>query len=114
MRATALVCACTLALVAAGAAAGGNRSPDVAKTAGSATIHYSLAVRLVKHAQPYVLHISGAVSRDRVAVHLQLADLTLRDGTTVPGTTGVIIFSKPFLYERAPNGLAVNGLTWLR
>jgi hypothetical protein len=73
-----------------------------------------MAVRLLKQKQPFVLHISGGASRDRVAVHLRLDSLELHDGTSLPGTTGAILLSNSFLYERAPGGLAVNGLTWLR
>jgi hypothetical protein len=116
----ALLCSLGVAVLAAGAfafaAAGGSSAPalDLAKTAQATSVHYSVAVRLVKHEQPLVLHISGGASRDRVAVHLQLGALRLQDGTTLPGPSGAIMLSKPFLYERAPGGLAVNGFSWLR
>lgn len=108
------------AALAAGAfafsAAGGSATPapDVAKTARAASVHYVVAVRLVKHELPFVLHIDGGASRDRVAVHLRLGSIQLQDGTTLPGTTGAILLSRPFLYERAPGGLAVDGFSWLR
>jgi hypothetical protein len=120
VRKTALLCSLGVAVLAAGAfafaAAGGNSAPalDVSKTARATSVHYSVLVRLVKHEQPFVLHISGGASRDRVAVHLQLGSLKLQDGTRLPGTTGAIMLDKPFLYERAPGGIAVNGLSWLR
>ena len=120
MRKRALICAVGIVLIAAGAfafsAAGGNATPklQVAKTVRAASVHYAVAVRLLKHGQPFVLHITGGASRDRVAVHLRLASLKLADGTELPGTTGAIMLAKPFLYERAPGGLDVNGLSWLR
>lgn len=120
MRKAALIVSPGIALVAAGAfafaAAGGGaaRALDVAKTARAASVHYTMAVRLLKRRQPFVLHISGGASRDRIAVHLRLGSLTLQDGTTLPGTTGAVMLSRPFLYERAPSGLAVNGMRWLR
>ena len=120
MRKTALVCSLGIVLVVAGvfalAAAGGSAVPplDVSKTAHASSVHYSLAVRLQKQQEPFVLHIRGGASRDRVAVHLQLSSVTLRDGTTLPATTGAVMFNRPFLYERAPGGLAVNGMSWLR
>jgi hypothetical protein len=113
-----------LALVGAGAfalaAAGGDKSSGVnvlkanAATARASSVHYSFTVKLQKR-QPFVLHISGGASRDAVAVHLRLADVTLSDGTTMPGATGAVMLKSPFLYERAPDGVAVFGnIRWLR
>lgn len=89
-------------------------APDVAKTASAASIHYVVSVRLLKHRQPFVLHIDGGSSRRGVAVRLRLGDLKLKDGTTLPGSTGAIMLSAPFLYERAPGGMSVDGASWLR
>lgn len=120
MRKTALSLSFAVAIVAAGAfalAAAGKtaaRTPSVARTAAASSVHYSVDVRLVKHERPFVLHISGGASRGHVAVHLRLDALKLSDGTTLPGTTGAIMLNTPFLYERAPGGLAVNGFSWLR
>ena len=37
------------------------------------------------------------------------------DGTTLPGTRSAALLDGPFLYERAPSGLAVFGAVhWLR
>jgi hypothetical protein len=112
-------------LVAAGAlavaAAGGDhaRTVDVAaangKTARASSVHYAVAVTMTKHGQPLTLHIAGATSHDAASVHLKLADLTLKDGTKLPGMSGALLLSKPFLYERAPSGVAVFGnIHWLR
>lgn len=107
--------------VAAFAASGGDhaRGADLAaangKTARAASVHYTVSVTMTKKHQPLTLHIAGGASRDAVAVHLRLGDLTLRDGTKLPGTSGALLMSKPFLYERAPNGIAVFGnIRWLR
>jgi hypothetical protein len=113
------------ALVSAGAitvaAAGGDHARNVelaaanGKTQRAATVHYAVAVTMTKRKQPLRLHIAGASSRDSVAVHLRLDSLTLKDGTTLPGTTGAMLMSKPFLYESAPGGIAVFGsIRWLR
>ena len=121
MRRTALICSLAVVVIAAGAfafaASGGSavRTLDVQKTARASSVHYSVRVRLVKHRQPFTLHISGASSRDRIAVRLQLGALTLKDGTRLPGMSGAILLAKPFLYERAPGGTAVFGkVRWLR
>lgn len=84
-------------------------------TARVSSVHYTFTVRMEKRHQPLVLHISGGSSRDATAVHLRLADVTLPDGTTMPGATGAIMLTRPFLYERAPGGVAVFGnVRWLR
>jgi hypothetical protein len=125
MRKRTLIASLGLSLVGAGAfalaAAGGGKSAGVdvmkanAATARASSVHYSFTVKLLKKQQPLVLHISGGATRDAMAVHLRLADVTLSDGTTMPGATGAVMLSKPFLYERAPDGVAVYGnIRWLR
>jgi hypothetical protein len=112
-------------LVGAGAAAvaasGGDHARGTglaavnSKTARAVSVHYTVSVTMTKKRQPLTLHIAGGASRDSVAVHVRLGDLTLNDGTKLPGTTGALLMSKPFLYERAPGGVAVFGnIRWLR
>jgi hypothetical protein len=124
MRKAALT-AIVAALVGAGCfalvASGSNRSHAVdvrsatAQTARASSVHYSVSVRMVKQAQPLVLHIAGGASHDTVSVRLRLDDLTLSNGSTMPGTSGAIIFSKPFLYEKAPGAVTMVGnVSWLR
>ena len=124
MRKRVLIGSLLLALAGAGAfalaalAGGTSAGVDVMKanvrTAHAASVHYTFTVRMIKPRQPLVLHIAGAASRDKLAVHLRLGDLTLSDGTVMPGGTGAIMLSKPFLYERAPGGISVDGMNWLR
>jgi hypothetical protein len=123
MRRPALLAA-PLVLLAAGAfafaAAGGDRARDAdaatanVRSAQAASVHYAVTVTLTKQKQPMTLHISGGSSRDALAVRLRLDEVKLKDGTTVPGTTGALRLRAPFLYERAPGGLAVLGKRWLR
>lgn len=124
MRKT-IVISASAVLLAAGvitvAAAGGDhaRSIDLmaanGKTQHAKTVHYTVSVLMRKHRTPLTLDIAGAASRDAVSVHLKLGDLVMKDGTKLPGTTGAILMSKPFLYERAPGGIAVYGtIRWLR
>jgi len=124
MRKRVLLCAILLALVGAGAfalaalAGGTSAGVDVlkanARTAHAPSVHYAFTVRLIKSRQPLVLHIAGASSRDELAVRLRLGDVKLPDGTVLPGATGAIMLSQPFLYERSPGGIQVNGMSWLR
>ena len=124
---TALFTALAAALVGSGAfalaASGGQRSgpPRVdiraatARTAAAPSVHYAFTVRLDKARQPRVLHVAGASSRAVVSVRLRLDDLKLPDGESLPGTTGAIMLSRPFLYEEAPGGVAGFGIVrWLR
>ena len=111
--AAALVGAGSFALVALGSGSG--RPVDVAaanaRTAHADSVHYSFIVRVTKERQPMILHIDGGSSRDAVAVHLRLDDLS----SNMPGTTGAVLLSTPFLYEQAPGGIAVFGnVRWLR
>jgi hypothetical protein len=124
VRKRVLIGSLVLALLGAGAfalaafAAGKSSSVDVmkanAQTARAPSVHYTFTVRMEKHKQPLVLHIAGGASRYKTAVHMRLADVTLPDGTTMPGATGAILVSRPFVYERAPDGIAINGMRWLR
>jgi hypothetical protein len=125
VRKRSLIGSLLLALVGAGAfalaAAGGGKSSGVdvmkanARTARASSVHYSFTVKLVKRQQPLVLHISGGATPHAMAVHLRLADVTLSDGSTMPGATGAVMLKAPFLYERAPDGIAVYGkIRWLR
>jgi hypothetical protein len=103
------------------AASGGERSHGIdvraatVRTAKASSVHYSFAVRMTTAARPLLLHVDGGSSRDSVSVRLRLADLAVSAGTTMPGVSGAIMLSKPFLYERAPGGVAVFGtVRWLR
>jgi len=113
-----------LAVLAAGvfvfAASGGDGARGVdaaaanARTARAPSVHYAVVVTLTQRGQPMTLHISGGASRDLLAVRLRLDDVTLKDGTTMPGTTGAVRLRPPFLYELAPGGTSVLGKRWLR
>lgn len=95
------------------ARAAGPKPLDVARTAHEASVHYAVRVTLTKHDVPMTLHLSGGASRNQVAVHLRLDDLNV-GGATMPGATGELLLSTPYLYERAPGGVAVDGMRWLR
>jgi hypothetical protein len=124
MRKTALFSlfvALTTAGAVAVAAAGGDHARAVdlsaanARTAHAPSVHYTVKVTMTKRHRPLTLHIKGGSSADAVAVRLRLGDLKMSDGTTLPGTTGELLLSKPFLYESAPGGIAVFGsIRWLR
>ena len=55
------------------------------------------------------LHIRGQARPHTVSVAMRMSDLTLDDGTVVPGPTGAALLDGPFLYEHAPSNLALVG-----
>lgn len=121
MRKTALIsfAAAVLAYGGVTMSAAGGDGPDVhganLRTAKQSAVHYVVDVLLQKSLQPVTLRIAGGSSRDALAVRLSLGSLTLSDGTILPGTTAKLRMAKPFLYEGAPNGVAVFGtIRWLR
>ncbi|HZR94641.1 MAG TPA: hypothetical protein VFA56_03040 [Gaiellaceae bacterium] len=102
------------------AAAGGHAAPKptlteaVASTAGASSERYTIDVRMTREHTPFTLHIRGQASRETVSVKLRLGSLRLDDGTVVPGPSGATLLDRSFLYERAPSGLAVGKVRWLR
>jgi hypothetical protein len=92
------------------AAAGGDtaRGIDVlaanTRTAHAASVHYAVDVTLLKAKKPMTLHIRGGSSRDRVLANLRLGTMN-----------GTIVLNRPFLYEKAPGGVALfTDIHWLR
>src|SRR5579884_1537805 len=92
------------------AAAGGDssRRADVqvanARTAHAASVHYNVAVTLTKARVPMTLQIRGGSAIDRLSVHLRLGL-----------QTATIMRDQQFLYETAPQGLAmISNFAWLR
>jgi hypothetical protein len=110
------------ALAVAFAAAGGGRAAHrpglaaaVERTVQAPSMRYAIHVRITQQAAPVTLHIHGRASSDTVSVQMRMGDLHLPDGTVVPGADGAALLDGPFLYERAPSTIAVNGVVrWLR
>ncbi|MDX6485682.1 MAG: hypothetical protein QOF43_835 [Gaiellaceae bacterium] len=123
MRKTALL-ASILAVAAVSvalAAARGTAAPEpglahaLKLTVQATSQRYALHVRIRKGNTPMTLRIHGQASARTVSLRVRLGDLRLADGTTVPGSDGAALLDGPFLYERAPGGLAVFGkVRWLR
>ena len=119
----------SIALVAAMAAAsvayaatGGSASPRkgatyadaAARTLRAPTMRFAVDVRIVRNAHPAALHVRGATAPDALQLRLKLDDAKAADGTVLPGTNGAVVVDGPFLYERAPAGMVVGKLQWLR
>src|SRR3954454_10602211 len=87
----------------------------VSKTEAASSVRYTIHVRLTRRGVPMTLRIRGRAAADTVSIATRMSDLTLADGTVVPGPTGAALLDGPFLYERAPSNLAVDGpVRWQR
>jgi hypothetical protein len=87
----------------------------VSKTEATPSVRYTIHVRLRHAGVPMALHIHGQAAAHTISVAMRMSDLTLADGTVVPGPTGAALLDGPFLYERAPSNLAVDGpVRWQR
>jgi len=122
MRKAALLC--SIAFVA-GLSVALARSGDAAPKPGLAnalirtghadSTRYAVTVHITKDGQPLSLHIRGQINTKIISVRLRMGDVRMPDGTKVPGPNGAALLLGPFLYERAPNTLAVLGsVHWLR
>src|SRR3954471_20829775 len=78
-------------------AGGGHAAPKpgieeaVAKTETASSERYSIHVRLTRRGMPMALHIRGQASAHTVSVAMRMSDLTLDDGTVVPGPNGAAL-----------------------
>jgi hypothetical protein len=122
MRKTALIGSISIvAALAVAVARTGDAAPKpdlshaLDRTTHVASMRYALTVRIAKDDEPLSLRVRGQTNRETISVHLRMGDVTLPDGTRVPGPTTAALLLGPFLYERAPSNMAVLGkLRWLR
>jgi hypothetical protein len=76
----------------------------LARTSTVSSLHYTLHVRIRKDGKPLALRVRGESDAGRVSLHLATA-----------GMTGAALLDGAFLYEEAPNGIAVfDKVRWLR
>lgn len=124
MRQAALVAPVAMLLVGvsvAFAASGNATSPRTkslaaaaSRTAHVSTQRYAVDLQIVKDGLPHYLHAQSEVAPDTILVNLQLGEVTLSDGTVVPGSETSGLIDGPFLYERMPDGLSMGPVEWLR
>jgi hypothetical protein len=123
MPKAALVCAVAAftALSSALSASGGDAAPKpglrdaLLRTMHAPAVHYAMHVRMHRGDTPLALHVRGQANARTISVRMRMNDLELPDGSKVPGPSGAALLDGPFLYERAPNGIVVQGtLRWLR
>jgi hypothetical protein len=112
MRRSALMLGATLAaaLSIAFAASGGRAAEKpglagaLARTAHVASLHYAVHVGIREKGQPLALHIRGQSDAHTISAHFE-----------TQGMSGGELVYGPFLYEQAPDGIAIYGkVRWLR
>ena len=106
MLAAALFAALPIAFAASGGRAA--EKPGVAdaliRTSHIASLHYAVHIGIREKGMPLALHIRGQSDAHTISVHFNSQ-----------GTSGGELIYGPFLYEQAPNGIAVLGkVRWLR
>jgi hypothetical protein len=84
------------------------------RTLRAPTHRFSVDVKVTKDAQPLTMHVRGASAPDALQIRLKMDDTKRSDGTVVPGMNGAILIDGPFLYERAPDGMVLGKIRWLR
>lgn len=85
-----------------------------AHTARVSTQRYAVDLKIVKNKMPHVLHARSVVAPSTIFVRLALGEVTLSNGTIVPGSETEGLIYGPFLYERMPIGLSIGSIEWLR
>jgi hypothetical protein len=84
------------------------------RTVRATNERFAVDVRITKNTRTLALHVRGATGPGELKLRMKLDDAKAADGTKIPGMNGAIIVDGPFLYERAPNGMSVGKLHWLR
>lgn len=87
----------------------------VRTTDGVSTLRYVMTISIARRDQPTLrLLVRGTRSRTSLAIHVQ-SSTALADGVSAPGPHQSAIIDGPFLYEGAPDGVAIDGaIRWLR
>jgi hypothetical protein len=106
----------SVAYAATGGTAGRPASlSEAAKRTAHVSLHrFAVDVRITRDGQPLTLHVRGASAPGVLSVTMKTDDVTLPDGTRSQGIDGAVLIDGPFLYERAPDNMAIGKLHWLR
>src|SRR5262249_11008564 len=86
------------------------------QTRSTGSYRYVMTIAVVHRGFPTVeLHVRGIQGPRSLFVHVRAVSTALGGGTPVPGPQQSAFLDGPFLYEGAPNGVAVYGkVRWLR
>ena len=84
-------------------------------TVAVTTRRYTMRVTIARAKGPTTLDVRGRSAPGLLSVHVGMSEVTLADGTKVPGPDGAALLDGPFLYLRAPSAISVyGGVRWLR
>jgi hypothetical protein len=88
----------------------------IRQTRSTGSYRYVMTIAVVRRRYPTVaLHIRGVQGPRSLFVHVRAVSSVVGGGTQVPGPQQSAFLDGPFLYEGAPNGVAVYGkIRWLR
>lgn len=108
--------------VASAATAATPVEPDVSlvkavhTTDGVSSLRYVMTISIARRDGPTVrLRVRGTRSRTSLAIHVQESSTDAAGVVSAPGPHQSAIIDGPFLYEGAPDGLAIDGaIRWLR
>jgi len=117
MRRAALIAVVSfLAAVPAADARGSALNGAVTKTSRVSSLRYVMDIAVLRRRYPAsVLHVSGVRGPAALYVHVKSVAEVLADGTQIPGPSQSAMVDGPFLYEGAPDGVAIDGtIRWLR
>jgi|SRR5581483_14235 len=108
MRAPAVSTILVLAVLAAVCASASARpgpalTAAVVRTERARSEHYAIRVRLVQGGKRFSLRVRGQASARTISVSYSTGSLS-----------AAALLDPTYLYERAPGGLAVDGMRWLR
>src|SRR5690348_166795 len=86
-----------LSIGLAAVVAGGHAAPKpglaaaVERTQGASSTHFVIHVALERRSMRLTLQIHGQASARTISVRMKMGDVTLADGTVVPGSDGAAI-----------------------
>jgi len=88
----------------------------VYRTNHASSLRYTMVIAVTRaHAPAVQLRIHGTRTTGTLFIHVQAFSTVLGDGVALPGPQQSALLDGPFLYEGAPNGVAVQGeIRWLR
>lgn len=88
----------------------------VYRTNHAPSLRYTMVIAVTRAHYPAMqLRIHGTRTTGTLFIHVKAFSTVLADGTALPGPQQSALLDGPFLYEGAPNGIAVQGnIRWLR
>ena len=84
------------------------------RTARVTTQRYGIELHIKRNSTTEIVRASSAIAPGTISVQLEMDAVTLPDGSIIPASSTAGLIDGPFLYEKAPDGLVVGSVQWLR